>query len=192
MTYALNYAAHGLSTPGFTAVNVALHAAVSVLLFALVRRLGASRTVAGIAGIAFAVHPVHTEAVTGIAGRPELLAALFFLISLLCHRKADGPRQWLYRLGAWLAFACALLSKESAITLLLVVPVIDALFPPYGTGEQPQSRRSRVLSSYVPLLLVAAAYLVIRHAVLGSITISEACDLAARQPARADLDDGAR
>ena len=27
-------------------------------------------------------------------------------------------------------FACALLSKESAITLLLVVPVIDALFPP--------------------------------------------------------------
>jgi len=174
VTYAFNYAAHGLSTSGFTAVNVALHATVSVLLFALVRSLGATRTVAGIAGIVFAVHPVHTEAVTGIAGRPELLAALFFLISLLCHRKANGPRQWLYRLGAWLAFAGALLSKESAITLLLVVPVIDALFAPHGTGEQNQSRWSRVLSGYVPLLVVAAAYLVIRHAVLGSITISEA------------------
>jgi len=172
-TYALNYALQGLSTNGFTAVNVGLHAAVSVLLFALVRSLRASSTVAGIVGIAFAVHPVHTEAVTGIAGRPELLAALFFLISLLCYRKVTGSGQWGYRVAAWLSFACALLSKESAITLLLVVPVMDALFPPKTTSDQSASIRFRLVRNYLPFLAVAAAYLVVRQTVLDSITISE-------------------
>ena len=35
-TYALNYAIHGLWTPGYTAVNMALHASVSLLLFGFV------------------------------------------------------------------------------------------------------------------------------------------------------------
>ena len=51
-TYAVNYAIHGLSTSGYTAVNVALHAAVSLLLFALVRGLGGSLPAAGIAATA--------------------------------------------------------------------------------------------------------------------------------------------
>ena len=170
-SYALNYSVHGLSTYGFTAVNVAIHAAVSVLLFALVRTLRGSRIVAGMAGIAFAVHPVHTEAVTGIAGRAELLAALFFLVSLLCHRQAASGGQWVYRLGAPVCLACALLSKESAIALLLVAPVMDALFPLKGSNGQPSP--IRIVSGYVPLLAVALAYLAVRHAVLGSITISE-------------------
>ncbi len=172
-SYALNYAVHGLSTYGFTAVNVAIHAAVSVLLFALVRTLRGSRIVAGMAGIAFAVHPVHTEAVTGIAGRAELLAALFFLISLLCHRQAAIAGQWVYRLGAPVCLACALLSKESAIALLLVAPVMDALFPLQGPDGRPLSIRARIVGGYVPLIAVALAYLAVRHAVLGRITISE-------------------
>jgi tetratricopeptide (TPR) repeat protein len=173
VTYAVNYAVNGLSTFGYTAVNVVLHAAVSVLLFSLVRSLGASRVAAGIVGIAFAVHPVHTEAVTGIAGRTELLAAFFFLIALLCHRVFARSQQWAYAAAAWVAFACALLSKESAITLLLVIPLIDVLFRPNTSGEPPRPILSRVVNSYLPLLAVAIAYLLVRHAVLGSITISE-------------------
>ena len=41
-TYAMNYAVHGLTTSGYTVVNIALHATVSLLLFALVRGLGGS------------------------------------------------------------------------------------------------------------------------------------------------------
>ena len=89
-SYAANYAVHGLSTYGYTAVNIVLHAAVSLLLFGLVRGLGGSLFAAGAAGIAFAVHPVHTEAVTGMTGRPELLAAFFFLLTMHFHRLAPG------------------------------------------------------------------------------------------------------
>ncbi len=171
VSYAIQYAMHGLSPAGYTIVNIALHAAVSVLLFALVRAIGGSLFAAGLAGIAFAVHPVHTEAVTGISGRPELLAAFFFLLAVHFHRLTPGAGR--YRAGALACFACALLSKESAMTLILILPVMDALCPARGSDGQPVGPRSRIVSDYLPLLGVAVAYLIVRRAVLGSITIAE-------------------
>jgi tetratricopeptide (TPR) repeat protein len=174
-TYAVNYAVHGLSTYGYTAVNIALHSAVSLLLFALVRGIGGSLFAAGVAGIAFAVHPVHTEAVTGISGRPELLAAFFFLLAMHLHRLAPGADRTAsgYRIGALVCFACALLSKESAMTLVLVLPVLDALVPAKGRNGQPAAPRSRIVTDYLPLMAVALAYLVVRRVVLGGIVIAD-------------------
>ena len=173
VSYSLNYAVHGLSTYGYTAVNVALHAAVSLLLFELVRRIGGSLFVAGLTGIAFAVHPVHTEAVTGMSGRPELLAAFFFLLAMLLHRRAAGGSrtQGMRRTGSVCStcFACALLSKESAMTLILVLPLMDALVPPKTSDGQMVSLRSRIIPDYLPLLAVAIAYLAVRRAVLGGV-----------------------
>jgi tetratricopeptide (TPR) repeat protein len=148
---------------------------VSLLIFALMRAIGGSLVAAGIAGLAFAVHPVHTEAVTGIAGRPELLAAFFVLLVLHLHRLASvaGRHGVAYRIGALVSFACALTSKESAITLLLVVPVLDALFPTTSPEGRRAGPRARILTDYLPLGAVAVGYLVVRRAVLGSIAISE-------------------
>jgi tetratricopeptide (TPR) repeat protein len=170
VSYAIQYAMHGLSPAGYSIVNIALHAAVSVLLFALVRGIGGSLFAAGVAGIAFAVHPVHTEAVTGISGRPELLAAFFFLLAVYFHRLTPGTGR--YRAGTLACFACALLSKESAMTLILILPVMDALCPAKG-ADRAAARQARIVSDYLPLLGVAGAYLLARWAVLGSITIAE-------------------
>jgi tetratricopeptide (TPR) repeat protein len=174
-TYAVNYAVHGLSTFGYTAVNIVLHGAVSLLLFALVRGIGGSLFAAGAAAAVFAVHPVHTEAVTGMAGRTELLAAFFFLIAALLHRMAPETRRGaiLCRAATAAAFACALLSKESAITLLVVLPGLDALFPVMRRDSQPAAPRDRIVTDYLALVAVAILYLAVRRAVLGGITISE-------------------
>lgn len=173
VSYALNYAVHGLATPGYTAANIALHAAVSLLLFLLVRGLGGSALAAGLAGLAFAVHPVHTEAVAGIAGRTELLAALFFLLAVHAHRRARASaRPALARAATAACFACALLSKESAMTLLLVLPVMDALLPA-RRGDGQRAGLGARLPDYAPLAAVAVAYLLVRRAVLGGIVISE-------------------
>jgi tetratricopeptide (TPR) repeat protein len=173
-TYAVNYAMHGLSTSGYTAVNIALHAAVSLLLFALVRALGAPLFAAGVTGIAFAVHPVHTEAVTAMSGRPELLAAFFFLLAMHLHRLGPtaGPTAIRYRTGALACFGCALLSKESAMTLLLVLPAMDALVPAKRSDERLALPRSRIITDYLPLLGVALAYIAIRLWVLGGIVVA--------------------
>jgi tetratricopeptide (TPR) repeat protein len=172
-TYAVNYAANGLSTYGYTAVNVVLHVAVSLLLFGLVRSIGGSVFVATLAGLLFAAHPVHTEAVTGIAGRPELLAALFFLLAMRFHRLAPSGKGTFnrFRVATWACFAAALLAKESAMTLLLVLPVMDVLFAAERATESTSRLRSRIVLDYVPLALVAALYLIARRAAIGSVLI---------------------
>src|SRR5512133_342269 len=63
LSYALNYAVHGRWTPGFHAVNVALHVAATLLLWALARRVarvalpGRGDRAALLAALLFAVHP---------------------------------------------------------------------------------------------------------------------------------------
>jgi len=66
----------------------------------------------------FAVHPIHTEAVTSIVGRPELLAAGFLLAAWILHLRD-------LQIPALICFALALLSKESAASFLPLVVVGD-------------------------------------------------------------------
>jgi hypothetical protein len=86
---------------GFHAVNVLLHVAVALAFYALALQLLAAPTAAWIAAALFAVHPIHTEAVTGIVGRAEILAALAALGSLLALARAL-PREGRSRVS-WLS-----------------------------------------------------------------------------------------
>src|SRR6185295_3627432 len=72
VTYALNYAVGGRSPVGFHLVNVGLHLLVTCLLYALARQLRLSREAAFLSAALFALHPLHTEAVTYVVGRAEL------------------------------------------------------------------------------------------------------------------------
>jgi hypothetical protein len=87
-------------------VNVGEHALVTGGVYALGRLTLASHTAAIVAAALFAVHPCHTEAVSSIVGRAELLAALFVLLSLLSfasHLRTVGITD---RLG-WGVACCA-------------------------------------------------------------------------------------
>lgn len=114
-TFALNYAATGLWAPGFHLANVLLHAAACILVWHFLRRLLSDDAVAGVAAVLFAVHPVHAEAVAGIVGRAEILAAVFLLLGLLALLPRDrlpGPGR---TAASALLFLLALLAKETAI-----------------------------------------------------------------------------
>ena len=81
------------ANPGpFHFVNVALHTLISVLVSLLAWRLLGNRIVALVAGILFAVHPLHTEVVSNTVGRAELLAALWSLLALVIFLQ-DRPLQ---------------------------------------------------------------------------------------------------
>jgi Flp pilus assembly protein TadD len=103
----------GGDAAGFHAVNLLLHAAVCLLIYAVLRRLWGERRGCALAvAVLFAVHPIHTEAVTYIQGRAELLAALaglgaYFL--WLFGRRGAAP------IATGVLFALAAGSKESAI-----------------------------------------------------------------------------
>lgn len=106
---------------GYHLTNILLHAAVSLLVYLLTRRIAKSRVAAFAAGLLFAVHPVHAEAVTWISARCDLLAALFMLFSyftfILFLEKGKKTTLSI----SLLSFFLALISKEMAITLPLLI-----------------------------------------------------------------------
>ena len=89
--------------------------------------------------IAFAVHPVRAEAVTGMrrAARKRLLAAFFVLISLLCHRHAVITGQWVYRLSTRSLSPARCCRRKARSRCSSSHPVMDALFPRRASNGQP-------------------------------------------------------
>ena len=88
-TFRLNYMLHELQPLGYHLVNVLLHSAVCYLYVLLCGVVFSEVWPALIAGLLFAVHPIHTEAVAGLVGRTELLSAIFFCLSFLSYRQAS-------------------------------------------------------------------------------------------------------
>ena len=191
ISYALNYALGGLHPFGYHLVNVLTHLGVSLLLYRLALRLFRSQEGALLAAALFAVHPLHTEAVTGIVGRAELLAAVFFLLAWWWYMDAgERPRYTLPSLGA---LALALLSKENALTLpgvlilyeiyvakgrdsegapALSAPacrVRDADGCPAQAGGDPRPWNPGVVWRYAAYVGVLIGYFTVRVAVFGGM-----------------------
>ena len=173
LTYAWNHAAGGLNPGGYHLVNVLLHALVSVLVFAVVRALGASLAIGIAAGVLYAVHPIHAEAVSNIVGRAELLTTAGVLAALLAHVAAcRAPRSRAFRLHvvSLAAFTVAIFCKENAITFVIVPALYDALFLRDGTTTAWGAVRKN-LRWHAGYAVIAFVYLIARDAVLGGLTI---------------------
>jgi len=144
-------------------VNVAFHGVNSLLVYllalALLRNWGASLLVAYL----FLAHPLHVESVAWIAERKDLLCAMFFLLSMLAYlRYAARPCARRYALVVC-AFALALLSKPMAVTLPVVLLLLD--FWPLGRlraepalvlGRRPPAY-AVLLAEKVPLFALSLA-----------------------------------
>jgi len=105
----------------FHVVNVVWAGVAAGLLAALAVEL-AGVPVGLIAGLLFAVHPVHVEAASSIVGRAELMAAAGYAIALLCALRAERSR-WALA-GVVLGAALAIGSKEHAATLPVAVVLV--------------------------------------------------------------------
>ncbi|XP_049275485.1 protein O-mannosyl-transferase TMTC1-like [Rhipicephalus sanguineus] len=148
LSFRANYYTSGRQVRGYHMVNVALHCACSVLVAVVARRVMRINALhACLAAMLFAAHPVHTEAVSSIVGRAEVLCCLFFLLSFLCyHRDAQGGRGRLMRLAACgLLSVCALLSKEQGITVLplcMALRIRTLVFDSSRPEEQAQCHKA--------------------------------------------------
>ncbi|XP_041987805.1 protein O-mannosyl-transferase TMTC2 [Aricia agestis] len=87
-SYRLNYAFSGFKPWSYHLFNTILHSLTTVLVVVTARRLlppHCIRLGSAVAGLTFAAHPIHTEAVAGVVGRADLAACNCFLLSFLLY-----------------------------------------------------------------------------------------------------------
>lgn len=174
LTFLLQRATTGFAPFPFHAVNVALHAAVCLLVLEVLRRrLGARAAFAG--ALVFAVLPVHAEVVAYLTSRSELLAALSVLGGWLLLGSPEKPSPRRLAAGAAVYLAGAL-SKEHALLFPAFLALADWIFH----GRRPWERERRRV--YAALGGVAVAVLAARAAILPSIAHGGAAYFAGTPP----------
>ncbi|MFY2561407.1 tetratricopeptide repeat protein [Corallococcus terminator] len=160
----------GTAAWGFHLVLMLLHAAVSALVFWLLRTclqrpgepLSPARGWAALAGaLLFAVHPVHTEAVAWVSGCMDVTAT--FMVLLAVWLMVAGPASWRRGLGAALLWFAGLMFKEVAVVFPVVLWATDraAGITPSPPGVRGWWRR------YAPLGLGALGYAALRLNAIG-------------------------
>ncbi len=106
-------------------VNLFLHIANTLLLFAIFKKLTAAVWPNAFVAAAFALHPMHVESVAWIAERKDVLSTLFFMLTLLAYcrytQKQNKGRYFL----ALLTFAFGLMAKPMLVTLPFVLLLLD-------------------------------------------------------------------
>jgi hypothetical protein len=147
-------------------VNVLLYALTAVLLYRILLGLFPVReggrwyfSLAFVASLLFALHPLHVEAVANIKGRDEILALLFSLSSLYATLKYFDTGRTRWMIGSGFFLLMGLFAKENALTFLAVIPLTVVFFTNVGT--------TRALTAAVPLLVAALIFIVIRFRALG-------------------------
>lgn len=126
-----DYSIWDLNPIGYHLTNTLLHLLNTCFIFSLGILTFKGTKVPLIAALFFGLHPMHTEAVNGINFREDLLVTAFYLLSLITFIKAKiRNKPHLHYLISLAFFACALLSKEMAITLPFMLFLYLTTFAP--------------------------------------------------------------
>ena len=135
LSYTLDWTS-GLGPVGFHLTNLLIHGANTILVWLLTRHLiecystpnKHAQLISIATALLFAVHPVHTEAISYISGRSSSLMTVFYLGGILAHMLGQQKRHLFYLHGLTpLLFMAALAVKEVAITFPLALWFLDSL-----------------------------------------------------------------
>jgi len=161
----LEHAAFGFDPRGFHAVSVLLHAACAFLVARLAFHLS-GRVAAVAAGLLFAAHPVHAEAVSPVVGVADLLSACLGLASVIAYLRWLGSGRRLDLALALLGVTAAIFSKESGAVFALAPVFLDRVCS-FESRNEALRRFPRRLRVYALFLVPVVVFLAARWAVLG-------------------------
>jgi protein O-mannosyl-transferase len=176
ITLGADYLAWGMNPAGYHLTSLLLHCAaalsfyyLSVQLLSLAvddlsDRAGLDiHIAAGFAALLFAVHPLRVEPIAWVSGRENVVAAPFFILTVVCYLRAVSAHgasafsnKWMA--ASWLSYALSLLGKGAGVTLPLALVILD-LYPLRRLGTDPRAwlRRSgaRVWLEKIPFFVLA-------------------------------------
>jgi tetratricopeptide (TPR) repeat protein len=174
VTLGLDYVLWGMEPFGYHLTSLVLHAANAVLLYFVARRLlqlalpgpaqhgqTALALGAGAAALLFALHPLRVESVAWATERRDVLSALFCLLTILAYLQflRGEERAWGWYWTSLALFGCALLSKSMAVSMPVVLLILD-VYPLRRLGGAAgwwNPRARRVYAEKLPFLALAGA-----------------------------------
>ena len=164
---AIDYTVWGPNPLGGHLTNLFLNLVNGMLVYGIATMLPPSpaRGFGVVAGLLFALHPLHPEAVHWLVGRTELIVTCFALLSFLLYLVSVERG----RAGWWLlsivAFLPALGSKETAVVIPFAVTLHLLFFPGSGSNRF----RAGSVVRLAPYYLLLGGYFVIRKAITGHL-----------------------
>jgi tetratricopeptide (TPR) repeat protein len=165
--FRLNHAVFGLNPPGWHLSTILCHVAVTYLVFALIRRLAKSAWIPFCSATLFAVHPVHLESVAWVSGVTDPLMAVFLIAAFLAYLRfrEEGHAKWMAAALGW--FCLALLAKETAVVLGVLVFLYAWL---YSETRAWASRFATALRHSLAFFALTLLYLAVRARVLHGLS----------------------
>jgi tetratricopeptide (TPR) repeat protein len=175
-SFALNYRISGMTIFWFKATNLALHLITGMAAFfftyitlntPLVReKFGkSSKIISTVVAVLFLLHPIQTGTVNYVTQRMAIMAALFSFLCVILYAKAFLKTGWkacAYYILSGVSFVLAIFSKETAVMVLLVLPLYDLMFL---SSFQWREFRKRFISQFVLLTALALIVAFRMHAV---------------------------
>jgi tetratricopeptide (TPR) repeat protein len=125
ISFMLDYQLHELNPGGYHMTNVVLHVLTTLLLFGLLNRMTGSIWRSAFVAAVFGLHPLHVESVAWIAKRKDVLCSFFWMLTLclyVLYREKQDIKRYLFVL---FSFLMALLSKPMAVTLPVIMILLD-------------------------------------------------------------------
>ncbi len=143
-------------------INILVFALLIALLYKLLQTYvfrEQNRYLAFVTCLLFVVHPIHTEVIANVKSRDELITFIFLIISLTTFINYIEKKTRTSLFAALSCFFLALLTRESAVTFVGVVPLILYFF-------FKQSIKKSLLFS-IPFILIFFGYMLLRYFIVG-------------------------
>ncbi|MDD2689141.1 MAG: tetratricopeptide repeat protein [Candidatus Omnitrophica bacterium] len=155
----------GTKVFGFHLSNLILHTMVSILIFLLVDKLTKSRFISLFSALLFSVHPIHSESVSFISGRVDVIALLFLLLSLILFLDYVSTKKFTLYLFSLISFIFSLLAKEPAAILPVIILSLSYLF--VSKAKVKESAKDFFRFHITGFFIVLGAYLILRFYIFG-------------------------
>lgn len=178
LSLALNYFFHGYDVAGYHLVNILIHIMTGFMLFFLVRNtiLISQRNIsypgvlekidpvytAFFVMLVWLVHPLHTQSVTYIVQRMTSMAAMFYILSMLCYvkgRLGSGFIRWSLYTGCLVSALLAFATKEISATLPVFIFLYEWFFFQDLNGDWLKKRILVILFAAAVVMALAFLYL---------------------------------
>jgi tetratricopeptide (TPR) repeat protein len=164
----VNYGLVGLRPWGWHMGVLLLHLGATLAVFWLCRRLRLEYWTAALATLIFALHPIHIESVAWISAGSDSMVTIFAALAFAAFLNTRDPecmRRSAWRVASLALLACALLTKEMAVSFAALVGIYIWLFPTREeSGVRAKLRES--IFGMIPYALVTAGYAILRRLVL--------------------------